>query len=188
MASWLQIHQAVKTLRDGGVVAYPTEAVWGLGCDPLAANAVRSIFQLKQRDWRKGLILVAARFEQLRPYLELPDLDVCKRAFNTWPGPSTWVFPASRSCPTWITGGRATVAIRVTAHPEASRLCAEFAGPLVSTSANRSGREPVRSSVAIHRQFGGMVDMLVPGAVGGSGGPTPIRDLLTGQILRAMAS
>lgn len=187
MASWVQIHQAVDWLEGGGVVAYPTEAVWGLGCDPLIADAVWRILKMKQRNWRKGLILIAARFEQLLPYLDLPAPSVCERAFATWPGPYTWVFPASRHCPALITGGRATVAVRVTAHPGTARLCMEFGGPLVSTSANRSGREPARSPIAVRRQFGAGVDILVPGPIGALQGPTPIRDIVTGQTFRALA-
>lgn len=188
MASWLQLRQAVNALRAGGVVAYPTEAVWGLGCDPLIASAVRYLLHLKRRDWRKGLILVATRFEQLLPYLDLPRPEICERAFATWPGPFTWVFPASRSCPVWVTGGRDTVAVRVTAHLETSWLCKEFGGALVSTSANRAGREPVLSAVAVRRQFGGTIDIVVPGSVGEARGPTPIFDVMTGQVLRTMVS
>lgn len=188
MASWIQIRQAVYMLHVGGVAAYPTEAVWGLGCDPLNAEAVGHILEIKQRDWQKGLILVGAHFVQLLPYLDVPASRICERAFATWPGPFTWVFPASRRCPAWITGGRATVAVRVTAHPEAVRLCNEFGGPLVSTSANRSGRDPARSAVAVRRQFGSGVHVVVPGPIGASRGPTPIRDIMTGQTYRAPIS
>lgn len=183
----IHLRDAVHALRGGGVVAYPTEAVWGLGCDPLNNAAVDRLLTLKKRDWRKGLILIAADFSQLVPYVQLPSRSAQKRAFSTWPGPATWVFPASDHCPMWISGERDTVAIRVTAHPVAAELCLAWGGALVSTSANRSGRAPARSVSAVRLQFPQQLDALLPGALGGLAGPTPIRQVITGHLLRALA-
>lgn len=181
----IRLRDAVIALRGGGVVAYPTEAVWGLGCDPLDGAAVDRLLRLKKRDWRKGLILIAADFSQLVPYVRLPSRSAQKRAFDTWPGPATWVFPASDHCPVWISGGHGTVAIRVTAHPVAAGLCLAWGGALVSTSANRSGRAPARSVSAVRLQFPQQLDALLPGALGDLSGPTPIRHVVTGHLLRA---
>jgi L-threonylcarbamoyladenylate synthase len=178
------LNPALAALRRGGVIAYPTEAVWGLGCEPRNPNAVERLLQLKQRDWRKGLILIGADFSQLEPYVILPSRNAMKRALATWPGPATWVFPASNYAPLWITGEHDTIAIRVTAHPIASALCAAYGGAIVSTSANRSGREPARSATQVRLQFKNRIDALVPGALGGLDKPTTIRHVISGMILR----
>jgi L-threonylcarbamoyladenylate synthase len=179
-----QLRAVCAALREGGVIAYPTEGVWGLGCDPLNGVAVNRILALKKRDWRKGLILIAADFEQLAPFVQLPSNTAQKRAFSTWPGPTTWVFPASDHTPLWISGDRDTVAIRVSAHPVVRELCVAYGGPIVSTSANRSGGAPARSASAVRVTFSGSIDALLPGALGGRDAPTSIRDVISGMILR----
>lgn len=179
-----QLRAACAALRAGGVIAYPTEGVWGLGCEPRNELAVDRLLALKKRDWRKGLILVAASFEQLEPFVQLPSRTAQKRAFSTWPGPATWVFPASDHTPMWISGDRDSVAIRVTAHPVAKALCEAYGGPIVSTSANRSGHPPARSATQARLEFAGRLDALLPGALGGRDNPTVIRDVISGMILR----
>jgi L-threonylcarbamoyladenylate synthase len=180
----LALRAACAALRAGGVIAYPTEGVWGLGCAPLDERAVSRLLALKKREWQKGLILIAADFAQLEPFVHLPSRTAQKRAFATWPGPATWVFPASDHTPMWVSGERDTVAIRVTAHPIARDLCLAYGGPIVSTSANRAGREPARSASAVRMQFPRQLDALVPGALGGLETPTVIRDVVSGLILR----
>ncbi len=175
---------ACAELRSGGIIAYPTEAVWGLGCDPLNLRAVERLLLLKRRDWRKGLILVAADFSQLEPFVQLPSRTAQKRAFSTWPGPATWVFPASDHTPLLVSGDRDTVAIRVSAHPVVQALCLAFGGPIVSTSANRAGHPPARSASAVRLAFRRDIDALVPGALGKLESPTVIRDVTSGLILR----
>lgn len=183
-AAW-PLRHAVKAVRAGGVVAYPTEAVYGLGCDPLEYQAVMQIFALKQRDAAKGLILIASRIEQLLPYMAPLPADVMHKLKASWPGPVTWVVPAAESLPAWLSGGRATLAVRVTAHPIASALCESAGMALVSTSANKSGLPPARTALAVRAQFGGRVDAVLPGPVGGLAKPTEIREALTGKVLRA---
>jgi len=178
------LRKAVSALRRGGVVAYPTEAVWGLGCDPMNGVAVAALLALKRRDWRKGLILIASDFSQLEPYVRMPSRNAMKRAEATWPGPTTWVFPVADRTPMSISGEQDTVAVRVTAHPVASELCRAFGGALVSTSANRSGRDPARSATAVRLQFPEGIAAIVPGAVGGLERPTVIRHVASGMILR----
>lgn len=169
----------------GGVIAYPTEAVYGLGCDPLEYPAVQRILDLKRRDAAKGLILIAARLEQLLPYVAPLTPDLRKKLEATWPGPVTWVLPAAAHTPAWLTGGRETLAVRVTAHPLASSLCELCATALVSTSANHSGHPPARSALQVRNSLGPEVDCIVPGLVGPQTRPTEIRDASTGAILRA---
>lgn len=179
----LAIKQAVEALRRGEVLGYPTEAVWGLGCEPMNRHAVEQVLTLKRRDWRKGLILIAADFAQLEPYVGTVSTDELQKAFATWPGPHTWLFPASASAPHLITGGRDSIAVRVSAHPGVVELCRAYGGAIVSTSANVSRRAPARSAVQLRRLFGNEIQIL-GGSLGGRATPTPIRDLRTGRTLR----
>lgn len=176
--------RAVAALRRGGIVAYPTEAVYGLGCDPANAAAVARLLDLKQRPQSKGLILIAADQAALQPWLAPLDAATEARIGPTWPGPTTWLLPAAADCPEFLRGEHDTLAVRVTAHPIAAALCRAWGGALVSTSANPSGGEPVRDAAAARTLFGAGVDAVVEGAVGGRERPTPIRDARTGRTLR----
>lgn len=181
----IKLLMAARALRRGGVVAYPTEAVWGLGCDPLDRSAVWRLLALKNRPATKGLILIASDFDMLEPFLQPLNEKLERRAFATWPGPVTWLWPASAYAPDWITGGGPRIAVRVTRHPVASALCDAFGGAIVSTSANISGREPARSASQVRLMFGRQIDALLPGALGRLARPTTIRDVLTGRTVRA---
>ena len=174
---------AARALRAGGVVAYPTEGVWGLGCDPRNRAAMERLLALKRRDPAKGVILLAADLDQLTPFVRLT---AEQRAYlsQRWPGPETWVVPARLGMPRWLRGAHPTLAVRVSAHPPAAALARAFGGPVVSTSANRSGRPPLPDARAVRRAFGPAVHVL-PGKTGGRDRPTPIRDLATGDALRS---
>lgn len=175
---------ACRALARGGIVAYPTEAVFGLGCDPANAHAVDRLLALKQRDRHKGLILIAADTEALTPWLAPLTPAIRARIEPTWPGPVTWLLPAAPDCPTCIRGAHDTVAVRVTAHPVAAALCRTWRGALVSTSANRGGGEPARDAATVRRLFGDGLDVVIDAPVGGLERPTPIRDARTGATLR----
>lgn len=179
-----QLRTAVRLLRAGGVIAYPTEAVFGLGCDPLNEAAVSRVLAIKGRPVTKGLILIAADFADLEPFLEPLNADQQARLNATWPGPVTWLLPARPTTPRWLRGRHDTLAVRVTAHPLAAALCAAWGGALVSTSANLSGRPPARSALAARLRLGRLVDRVVPGAVGGAARPSEIRDLHSGRVVR----
>lgn len=180
----LQIARAMAALRDGGVVAYPTEAVWGLGCDPFDQRAVQHILSLKQRRMGMGLIMIAADIDQFAPFLIGLAPDLRQQLMASWPGPQTWLVPNNRRAPCWVTGGRDTLALRVTAHPVAAALCRAFGGPLISTSANPHGRPPALSRLKVELYFHNRLDAVVPGPLGGLARPTPIRNLLTGATVR----
>jgi L-threonylcarbamoyladenylate synthase len=185
MASPFQIREAARVLHAGGLIAYPTEAVYGLGCDPRNAAAVERLLQLKQRPWQKGLILIAASITQLSPYIAAIPLQYQSTLDASWPGPNTWLVPASEACPGWIRGTHPTVAVRVTAHPGVIALCNAFGGAIVSTSANYAGKRAARSALSVLRELGGAVDHCLHGELGGAERPTVIRDLLSGETVRS---
>jgi L-threonylcarbamoyladenylate synthase len=169
-------------LREGKVIAYPTEAVYGLGCDAFQQQAVEAILRLKKRSVSQGLIVLIHDWTQLIPLIgEVPDaaLDNVKQ---TWPGPVTWVFPKSTIIPDWLSGKHHSIAIRMSAHPVASKLC-EF-GPIVSTSANISGQKPAIDLMDLRLQFPHGIDAVVTGVLGGEKQPTAVYDVLTGVRLR----
>lgn len=186
MARTVDIEEAAALLRQGGLLAYPTEAVWGLGCDPDDRDAVLRLLQLKQRPQEKGLILVAARFDQLQPWLDLIALPPQRLAavLGSWPGPNTWVMPAATDAPAWITGGRGGIAVRVSGHPLVAALCEAFGGPLVSTSANLGGQPPAYSQAELDPALLEAIDAVVAGETGGLARPTPIHMAIDGSVLR----
>lgn len=181
------LNQAVRALRAGGVVAYPTEAVWGLGCDPRDEAAFARLFALKQRPPTQGVLLIAADFDQLEPWIDLDatPASALARASADWPGPSTWIFPRAAGVPAWIAGAHAGIAVRVTAHAPAAALCRAFGGALVSTSANRHGEPPALDAGAVRAMFGDEIDAILNGPTGGLERPTPIRDAIAGTVVRS---
>lgn len=183
MTPW-HLRRAAEMLRAGGVVAHPTEGVMGLACDPLNSAAVMHLLRLKQRDISKGLILIADHYERLNPYLAPLAEWMDRRVLASWPGPVTWILPAAKGLPVWLTGGRDSLAVRVTAHPVASRLCQTFGDALVSTSANRSGRPPALNVTAVRARLGDAVDYCLAGALQTPRRPSEIRDGYSGELLR----
>ena len=184
MSDSATIDAAADAIRAGSVVAYPTEAVYGLGCDPQNRAACERILELKGRDRGAGLILIAARLDQLEPFIDEFDDATATRVAETWPGPATWLVPGE-AAPGWIRGIHPRVAVRVTAHPVAAALCTAAGTALVSTSANPSGAEPARTAAQVRKLFGDAIDVIVDGECGGLAAPTPIRDAITGATIRA---
>lgn len=173
----------LTALTQGEVIAYPTEAVFGLGCDPDDEHAVHQLLTLKQRPIEKGLILIAANYQQLLPYIrdDLLSDEQRERMFSHWPGPVTFVVPAV-TVP-WLTGKFTSIAIRVTDHPQVQRLCTAFGKPIVSTSANLSGEPPARNWQEVKRQFGQDFPVFIS-ETGGRINPSTIRDVITGELVR----
>ncbi|KYP96843.1 tRNA(ANN) t(6)A37 threonylcarbamoyladenosine modification protein [Sodalis-like endosymbiont of Proechinophthirus fluctus] len=175
----------VTALRQQQVIAYPTEAVFGLGCDPDSESAVQALLKLKQRPWQKGLILVAAYYSQLTDYIDDSALDNAERErmFTRWPGPVTWVVPARPTTPCWLTGQYTSLAVRVSAFELVRRLCSAFGKPLVSTSANLTGLPPACTAGEVREQLGAAFPILDE-AVEGRRNPSEIRDALSGELIR----
>lgn len=180
-----RIRQAAEVLHRGGIVAYPTEAVWGLGCDPENTAAVQRILALKKRDPGKGLILIAADITMFAPYLSDLKPALIEQLQCSWPGAITWLIPNNHRVSAWISGGRDTVALRVTAHPTAAALSRAFGGPIVSTSANPQGLAPAKSLMKVKAFFGKKLDAYTPGSIGQAAKPSEIRNLVTGEVIRA---
>ncbi|RTR02007.1 L-threonylcarbamoyladenylate synthase [Halomonas nitroreducens] len=178
------LETAVAALHAGGVIAYPTEAVWGLGCDPDDEAALTRLLRLKGRDPAKGVILVAADLDQLAPWLD--GLSAAQREIlsRPRPTPTTWLVPDNGRARRLVRGEHDRVALRVSDHPLVVALCRAFGGPIVSTSANRAGESPATSAEAIRAIFGETLDAILDGPLGGHERPSTIRDLVTGRVLR----
>ena len=182
MIPYFALKKAALIVRAGGVIAYPTEGVFGLGCLPDNDDAVAHLLGIKIRSAEKGLLLIAGSQQQLDPWVALPD----GQSVPVSPAekPVTWVVPAADITPGWLTGGRDTIAVRRTGFADAAALCDAVGSALVSTSANISGRKPARNTYVLRRQFYGLVDYIVPGRCGPATGSSEIRDFDSGRILR----
>jgi len=180
-----QYAAAIAALQRGGIIAYPTEGVWGLGCDPDNERALAALIALKGRASEKGLILIAGDIQQLSAWLEGVDDASMARLTETWPGPNTWLVPDNGRALPLLRGEHSTLAVRVSDHPLVQTLCAAWGGPLVSTSANRAGEPAAMSADQVREIFGTALDGIVDGPLGGRDRPSTIRDLMTNRTLRA---
>ena len=179
----LHLKQAITKLRQGGVIAYPTEGVFGLGCIPVFHGSAYRILKLKQRSVEKGLILVASSIEQLEEYVYFENLPTIEQVRASWPGPVTWLIPAKKKTPIWLTGSHETLAVRVSAHPTIIALCRKL-GPIISTSANPAGLEPATTTHEVFTYFGRELDYVIPADIKKKLKPTEIRDAQNGNIIR----
>jgi L-threonylcarbamoyladenylate synthase len=177
--------QAAQCLVEGDVIAYPTEAVYGLGCDPDNEAAVRRILRLKSRPASAGLILIADCLERFAPYIEPVAAELRDRALDAWPGPVTWLFPRAAGVPDWLAGTHSTIALRLTAHAGCRALCEAFGKPVVSTSANPRNEEPARSAEEVANYFPDQLCGIMAGELGTGDQPSEIRDLASGRVIRA---
>lgn len=183
MASDFAIRHATHQIRRGGVIAYPTDTVYGLGCDPMDVEAVNRLCQLKQRDISKGLILLGNKIELFSSYIKPLSGAQIKIICQT-KAPTSWIVPASNSAPAWLTGNRDTLVIRITQHSLVSILCNQLGHPLVSSSANPGGHKPAINVFQVHQYFHHKVDAILVSTQTSSGQPSTIRQLATGEVLR----
>lgn len=178
----ISVKHAGEVLLGGGIIAYPTEGVFGLGCLPDDLDAVRRLLDIKQRDADKGLILIASGVDQLDGWIALPDglsLPVPDPAY-----PVTWIVPPGERVHPMLRGEHAGLAVRITSNPIAAAICDAANSPITSTSANLSGRPAARNRFVLRRQFAQRVDYLVPGDCGPAKGASEIRNLRTNKVLR----
>jgi len=185
MTAW-QLRQAVGALRGGGIIAYPTETVYGLGCDPLNPDAIENLLSLKQRPVEKGLILIGAKLEHLQPYIDIDDAELLQKLKTTGPQPTTWVVPARKHTPAWLTGQHSSIAVRITSHPIAAAICTRFENAIVSTSANPSKLPSACSSLTVNRYFHGKLDYVLHNSIKLDNKPSEIRDLLSDKVFRSV--
>jgi L-threonylcarbamoyladenylate synthase len=171
-------------VRRGGLIAYPTESCYGLGCDPNNHIAVQRLLNLKQRPQHKGLILIAASFQQVARYLQPITPAQQQKLKIAGAQAITYLMPALHSTPRWLRGNHETLAIRLTAHKQAAQLCRSVGGPLVSTSANRSGQRPARTYAQCQRLFGRKVWVLA-GRIGNRRKPSTISMWADDRIIRS---
>jgi L-threonylcarbamoyladenylate synthase len=183
LKSW-HLNHAARIIENGGILAYPTESVYGLGCAPFCLPAVTRILRLKRRKPDKGLILVGSDLTQFRALIDLDQVGYKSKILATWPGPVTWILPTRPGVPDWLTGKSSGLAVRISAHPLVQALCRK-AGILISTSANPAGCKPARDHHQVRRYFGDEIDFIYPGTAGPALNPTEIRDGRTGNILRS---
>ena len=184
MSPW-RLRQIAKQVERGALIAYPTDTIWGFGCYPLSSRAVNRLQQLKQRSQGKGLILLSSKLNYLKPFID-------DFIFNTYnhqlslknSKPVTWIVKSSKHCPGWLTGYSNNIAIRLTQVPQVNIICQSMQSPIVSTSANVSGRAPVRNSFQAHKKFHHKVDYIIEGFDTGSQSASEIRELNTNKILR----
>ena len=180
-----ELNHAVNAIDQGGVIAYPTETVWGLGCCPWKQEAVQRLLEIKQRPPEKGLILIGVSEDQFEPLLTPLSPDQRKTLAQSWPGPHTWIVPDPDGwTPEWVRGEHHSVAIRVCEHPIVRYLCAAMGTPLVSTSANQANNPPLLTQHEVEKQFAAKVDFIAPGECS-SAKPSEIRNLTTGEVIRA---
>lgn len=179
------VSEAIAVVRTGGVIAYPTEAVWGLGCDPYNQESVERLLQIKKRPVDKGLILIASEYEQLAGlFMGLPT-ELKQRLLEERERPTTWLVPDEKNeIPAWVKGSHSSVAIRLSRHPLARALCKGFGGMLISTSANEAGEKELRDEEDVSALFADQLDYILSGPLGGELQPSQIIDLQSGRILR----
>lgn len=170
----------------GQVFAYPTEALFGLGCDPQNKEAVYKLLALKNRDVKKGLILIASDFAQIAPYVEFDSLpeDNQTKILASWPGPVTWLLPKTSYTPDWISGDSDMVAVRITAHPLVRQMCDVLKQAIVSTSANPAAQAAARNSHEVVKYFGSNIN-IIQGNLGTKRSPSKIINSQTMEVIRA---
>lgn len=178
------IAHATAAIKQGGVLIYPTEGVFGIGCDFRNELSVEKLLRLKQRSVSKGLVLIASHIEQVLPLILPEESAHLARALKSWPGHHTWVFPASKLTPKWITGDFSSVAVRVTDHPAAKALCEACGHALVSTSANISNQPTPINISAIQNMWQDQIDYYLDLPLGSATKPSSIRLASSGEIFR----
>ena len=178
------LDNAVGVLNNGGVIAYPTEFCFGLGCDPRNTKALKKLLDIKRRKVEQGVILIACELSQVEHYAEFEDLPKAAEIKASWPGPNTWLLPAKGNVSEWVRGKHSSVAMRIPKHDFCLALCDQFGHAIVSTSANRHGQAAMLSAQEVEKELGGELDYIVDSAVGGAAHASRIKDALSGETLR----
>jgi len=186
MSNTSTIKQAAEVYTRGGIIAYPTEAVFGLGCDPDNDLAVQKLLSIKQRPAHKGLILLAANYSQLQPYLDNAAIsqDNRRKILSLWPDAITQVLPVNKNISSLLCGDFDTIAVRITDHEDVVALCEATNKAIVSTSANLAGKIPAITWQQVQQQLGNKIDFIIKGKTLGLLKPSTIINGLTGEVIR----
>jgi len=179
------LFKCVNVLRNNDIIAYPTESVFGLGCNPHNKNAIMKLLNLKKRIQSKGLILVASHYNQVKSYISERDLSFQNKSIllKTYLVPITFLVPAKSCVPFWLTGKSKFLAIRISSHFFIKKLCNEFGTAIVSTSANYSGSKPCKTHAEVIKNFGKNIPIF-HGKLGNSKNPSKIINLISGELIR----
>lgn len=157
------ILHAAAVLQQGGIVAFPTETYYGLAVDPDCESAVAKLFQVKQRQAYKPLLLLIDRSEQLYDLVSEIPHEYRDLMDKFWPGPLTLVFPARKSLSRQLTGDTGTIGVRISPHPIARKLVRKMGKPITATSANLSGTAPAKTADEVFEMFQDKVDYILDG-------------------------
>lgn len=187
MSDTSTIKQAAEVFFQGGILAYPTEAVFGLGCDPDNKVAIKQLLALKQRPVNKGLILLASNYSQLLPYINDSAITEEQRfcVLSRWPGAITQILPADKQISPLLCGDFDSIAVRITNHPDVVALCERINKPIISTSANLSGQAPAITWQQIVEKLNDKVDFIIKSKTSGLLKPSTIINGLTGEVFRS---
>ncbi len=172
--------EAISILKNGGLIIYPTEGVYGLGCDALNEKSVKEVFKIKFRSHEKSFITICSDISQLDGLIHsdyMTDKKITKFDFTTW------IIPIDDSCPCWLSKDD-NIAVRISNHPVVKDLCNGLGKPLISTSANISNQEYENNLNHISKLFDKKVECIVEGKLGGKNTPSKIIDIVTGSVLR----
>jgi len=172
----LHLQQAISRLKAGGVIAYPTEGVWGLGCLWTDEAAIQEILRLKQRPLEKGMIVLCSQLSDIEAYLLPLSPEHIQQIEQDHPQPVTWVLPCKLSVPKSVRGQHTSIAVRFSRHPQVKSLCTEV-GPIISTSANPTGLAAAMSALDVRHYFQNQLSYILPGELGGFSKPSEIRTL-----------
>tara|TARA_B110000014_G_scaffold263530_1_gene260629 strand:- start:2087 stop:2623 length:537 start_codon:yes stop_codon:yes gene_type:complete len=170
----------VESLKQGNVIAYPTEGVWGLGCDPLNEAAILKLISLKCRSEDKGLILVGSNINQFSNFIDIEKYK--DDLLSKWPGPHTWLVPTKKKISKLITGNNENIALRLSSHKEVVDICNNFESAIISSSANKENSPTLKSSDEIRKTFPEV--LVLQGELGNLNRPSKIQDLITGEYIR----
>jgi L-threonylcarbamoyladenylate synthase len=159
MASDFSIRHAAHIIKSGGIIAYPTDTIYGLGCDPYNICAIEKINIIKQRPLNKKFILLAGHFNQIKPLIKMDKNQekIILRATQ----PTSWVVNAGPHAPKWLIDNNGTLTIRVSQNNIVQRLCHILGHAIISTSANPSGKTPAKNSLELHKYFHHTVDKIL---------------------------
>ncbi len=176
------LQQAIIKLKSGGVIAYPTEGVWGLGCLWTDEEAIAEILRLKQRPLEKGMIILCSQLSDIKHHLLPLSPEHIQQIEQDYPHPVTWILPCKLTVPESVRGQHTSIAVRFSRHPQVQALCANV-GPIISTSANPSGQAAAMSVLDVRHYFQDQLSYILPGELGGYSKPSEIRTL-DGQRVR----